>query len=261
MEIEIFQIDAFTSELFKGNPACVMPLDSWLPDELLLNIAKENNVSETAFFIKKNNGFNLRWFTPEIEMDLCGHATLASAFVIKNFLNFSKNEILFKTLSGTLKVICDKDLFTLDFPSRAPVEADLPKIISEAVSLPPLKTLKSRDYLLIYKNELEIKNITVNAHILNKLDLKTGGIIVSSRGDSADFVSRFFTPRSSILEDPVTGSAHCSLIPYWSKVLNKNKMRALQLSKRKGELICVEYGDRVLISGQAKIYLKGSIWI
>ena len=261
MEIEIFQIDAFTSELFKGNPACVMPLDSWLPDELLLNIAKENNVSETAFFIKKNNGFNLRWFTPEIEMDLCGHATLASAFVIKNFLNYSKNEILFKTLSGTLKVICDKDLFTLDFPSRAPVEADLPKIISEAVSLPPLKTLKSRDYLLIYKNELEIKNITVNAHILNKLDLKTGGIIVSSRGDSADFVSRFFTPRSSILEDPVTGSAHCSLIPYWSKVLNKNKMRAFQLSKRKGELICVEYGDRVLISGQAKIYSKGSIWI
>ena len=261
MKLPIYQVDAFTNKVFGGNPACVVPLKKWVKDEILINIAQENAVPETAFFIEIENGFHLRWFTPEIEMDLCGHATLASAFVIKNFLNFSKNEILFKTLSGTLKVICDKNLFTLDFPSRAPVEADLPKIISEAVSLPPLKTLKSRDYLLIYKNELEIKNITVNANILNKLDLKTGGIIVSSKGDSADFVSRFFTPRSSILEDPVTGSAHCSLIPYWSKVLNKNKMRALQLSKRKGELICVEYGDRVLISGQAKIYSKGSIWI
>ena len=261
MELSIYQVDAFTNKVFGGNPACVIPLKNWIKDEILIKIAQENAVSETAFFIEKENEFHLRWFTPDIEMDLCGHATLATAFVIKKFLNYSKNEINFKTLSGNLKVTSSDDLFTLDFPSRDPVEVELPEIIKKAVSIYPSKTFKSRDYLLIYNNQSEIENITVDPQILNQLDLKTGGIIVTAKGNSSDFVSRFFTPRSSILEDPVTGSAHCSLIPYWSRVLNKNKMKAFQLSKRKGELFCVDKGERVLIKGNAKIYSTGSIWI
>ena len=261
MELSIYQVDAFTNKVFGGNPACVIPLKNWIKDEILIKIAQENAVSETAFFIEKENEFHLRWFTPDIEMDLCGHATLATAFVIKKFLNYSKNEINFKTLSGNLKVTSCDDLFTLDFPSRDPVEVELPEIIKKAVNIPPARTYKSRDYVLIYDNQSEIENINVDPQILNQLDLKTGGIIVTAKGDNSDFVSRFFTPRSSILEDPVTGSAHCSLIPYWSKVLNINEMKACQLSKRKGELLCVDKGERVLITGNAKIYSKGSIWI
>ena len=261
MDLDIFHIDAFISDSFKGNTACVIQLDNWLSNEDLLNISKRNSVPETAFFVDTETGFHLRWFTPEIEMDLCGHATLASAFIIKEYLNYSKKEINFKTLSGTLKVTSKDSLYTLDFPSRDPVEANLPGIISKAVSIPPVKTFKSRDYVLVYNNQTDIENIVVDPQILNQIDLKTGGIIVTSKGDFADFVSRFFTPRSSVLEDPVTGSAHCSLIPYWSKVLNKNKMKAFQLSKRKGELFCVNKGERVLITGNAKIYSRGIIWI
>lgn len=261
MQLSIYQVDAFTDSVFGGNPACVIPLKKWLKSETLLKIAQENSVPETAFFVETEIGFHLRWFTPEIEMDLCGHATLASAFIIKEYLNYSKKEINFKTLSGNLKVTSKDSLYTLDFPSRDPVEVNLPVIISKAVSIPPVKTFKFRDYVLIYNNQTDIENIVVNPQILNQIDLKTGGIIVTSKGDSVDFVSRFFTPRSSVLEDPVTGSAHCSLIPYWSKVLNKNKMKAFQLSKRKGELFCVNKGDRVLISGNAKIYSRGIIWI
>jgi len=217
MKLSIYQVDAFTDKVFGGNPACVIPLENWIEDDILIKIAQENAVPETAFFVETENGFHLRWFTPECEMDLCGHATLATAFVIKNFLSYSKNKIKFKTLSGNLKVTSNRDFFTLDFPSRNPVEADLPEIIKKALSIPPIQTFKSRDYVLIYNNQSDIENITVDDQILNQLDLKTGGIIVTSKGVTSDFVSRFFTPRSSILEDPVTGSAHCSLIPYWSK--------------------------------------------
>jgi PhzF family phenazine biosynthesis protein len=261
MKLSIYQVDAFTNKVFGGNPACVIPLSKWIEDDVLIKIAQENAVPETAFFIELENEFHLRWFTPEIEMDLCGHATLAAAFVIKNFLNYSQNEIKFKTLSGDLKVTISDNFFTLDFPSRDPSEVELPEIIKKAVSIIPVQTLKSRDYLLIYNNQSDIENISVDTQVLNQLNLKTGGIIVSSKGDHTDFVSRFFTPRSSILEDPVTGSAHCSLIPYWSKVLNKNEMKAFQLSKRKGELFCINRGKRVLIRGNAKIYSVGSIWI
>tara|TARA_B100000767_G_C19773511_1_gene541337 strand:- start:4203 stop:4988 length:786 start_codon:yes stop_codon:yes gene_type:complete len=261
MELSIYQVDAFTNKVFGGNPACIIPLEKWIEDETLIKIAHENAVPETAFFVETDNGFHLRWFTPEIEMDLCGHATLAAAFVINKYLNYSKNEINFKTLSGDLKVTSCGGLFTLDFPSRDPVETELPEILKKAVSISPIQTLKSRDYVLIYDNQSDIENITVDSQILNQLDLKTGGVIVTSRGNVADFVSRFFTPKSSILEDPVTGSAHCSLIPYWSKVLNKKEMKAFQLSKRKGELFCINKGERVLIKGNAKIYSAGSIWI
>jgi len=261
MKLPIYQIDAFTNKVFGGNPACVVPLENWIEDDILIKIAQENAVPETAFFVETENGFHLRWFTSEIEMDLCGHATLATAFVIKNFLSYSINEINFKTLSGNLKVTSSGNFFTLDFPSRNPVESDLPETIKNALSISPTQVFKSRDYVLIYNNQSDIEKITVDPHILNQLDLKTGGIIVTSRGVESDFVSRFFTPRSRILEDPVTGSAHCSLIPYWSKILNKNEMKAIQLSNRKGELLCVNNDDRVLITGKAKIYSKGNIWI
>ena len=261
MKLPIYQVDSFTNKVFGGNPACVVPLKKWIDDEVLIKIAGENAVPETAFFVKSKNFFHLRWFTPEIEMDLCGHATLATAFIIRNFFDYHKDEVIFKTLSGELKVTFNDKLLTLDFPSRPPVKSDLPDIIKNAINIKPIKTLKSRDYVLVYKNENDIKNITVDAQILNQMDLKTGGIIVTAIGESVDFVSRFFTPRSSILEDPVTGSAHCSLIPYWSKILKKNKMKAFQLSKRKGELFCTNKVDRVLISGNAKIYSTGSIWI
>ena len=261
MKLGLYQIDAFTNKVFKGNPACVVPLEYWLDDKILLNIAKENAVAETAFFVIKENSIHLRWFTPDIEMDLCGHATLAAAYVIKNYLKYDNNDINFKTLSGNLKVNFDENIYTLDFPSRKPIETELPDTIKDVFSIKPIKTFKSRDYVLVYKSESEIKNITLKQNLLNKIDIGTGGIIVTSTGSKSDFVSRYFTPNSSIIEDPVTGSAHCSLIPYWSEVLNKKKMIAIQLSKRRGELICEDKNERVLIGGKAKIYLKGRIWI
>ena len=261
MNLPIYQVDAFTDKIFRGNPACVIPLQNWIEDEKLLKISQENSVPETAFFVKTLDGFHLRWFTPEIEMDLCGHATLAAAYVIKNYLKYDNNEINFKTLSGNLKVNFDENIYTLDFPSRKPIETELPDTIKDVFSIKPIKTLKSRDYVLVYKSESEIKNITLKQNLLNKIDIGTGGIIVTSKGNKSDFVSRYFTPNSSIIEDPVTGSAHCSLIPYWREVLNKKKMIAIQLSKRRGELICEDKNERVLIGGKAKIYLKGRIWI
>tara|TARA_B100001057_G_scaffold926_1_gene896 strand:+ start:27815 stop:28639 length:825 start_codon:yes stop_codon:yes gene_type:complete len=261
MKLSIYQVDAFTNKVFSGNPACVVPLKSWIDDFKLLQIARENAVPETAFFVKTNNGFHLRWFTPEIEMDLCGHATLATAFVIINYLNYEEKEINFSTLSGKLKVKYDSQFYTLDFPSRVPVKIDLPEILKNTFSIKPIETLKARDYLLVYENELQIQNITFKINLLNKIDIGTGGVIITSKGEKSDFVSRYFTPNSSIIEDPVTGSAHCSLIPYWSKKLNKKKMMAIQLSQRKGELTCEDKNERVLISGKAIIYSIGNIWI
>jgi len=261
MKLSIYQIDAFTEEVFGGNPACVVPLKNWLEDKILLKIAQENAVPETAFFVKKKNFYHLRWFTPEIEMDLCGHATLASSYVIKNYLDVSVNEIHYKTLSGKLKVLIENDLFTLDFPSREPKKVELPIFLKKSLNILPTKTLKSRDYLLVYNNQNEIENISINTEFFNQINLSPGGVIVTSIGERSDFVSRFFTPQTSILEDPVTGSAHCSLIPYWSKIFKKNKMTAIQLSKRKGKLYCFNKKERVLISGKAKTYFIGNIWI
>ena len=261
MKLSIYQVDAFTNKVFSGNPACVVPLKSWIDDLKLLQIARENAVPETAFFVKTNNGFHLRWFTPEIEMDLCGHATLATAFVIINYMNYKEKEINFSTLSGKLKVKYDSQFYTLDFPSRVPVKIDLPEILKNTFSIKPIETLKARDYLLVYENESHIQNITFKVNLLNKIDIGTGGVIITSKGEKSDFVSRYFTPNSSIIEDPVTGSAHCSLIPYWSKKLNKKKMMAIQLSERKGELACEDKNERVLISGKAIIYSIGNIWI
>jgi PhzF family phenazine biosynthesis protein len=261
MKYNLYQIDAFTDTIFGGNPAVVVPLDHWLSDDVLLKIAKENAVAETAFFVDKGDTFHLRWFTPEIEMDLCGHATLASAHCLATILNYPKNEIVFESLSGNLLVNVEDGLYKLNFPARMPVEADLPLIISNSLNIQPKEILKSRDYVLVYDSETDIRNIKINQQSFDQINLAPGGVIVTAKGDNCDFVSRFFTPQTSILEDPVTGSAHCSLIPFWSKRLDKKVLYAQQLSERMGKLYCEDQGDRVIISGQAKTYSIGHFWI
>ncbi len=261
MKLELYQIDAFTDKLFGGNPACVVPLKEWLSDELLLKITQENAVAETAFFVDNGDKIHLRWFTPELEMDLCGHATLATAHALKTICNYAANKIVFTTLSGDLIVAIDKDLYTLDFPSRKPIATTLPQILKNSLSIQPKEVLKSRDFVLVYENEEDIRNIRIDRQVFDQLYLETGGVIITSKGENCDFVSRFFTPQSSILEDPVTGSAHCSLIPYWSEKLNKQEMFAMQLSDRIGKLFCVDNLDRVLISGNAKTYSVGCFWL
>ena len=261
MDYIIYQVDAFTDKLFSGNPACVVPLKKWLDDYILLNIAKENAVPETAFFVKNDKNIHLRWFTPDIEMDLCGHATLATAHVIKKHLNDPNNILNFKTLSGEVNVEISKDKYFLDFPSRIPVETDLPINLEQSVNIKPKEVLKSRDFVLVYDKEEDIRNIIIDRNCFDKIDLGTGGVIVTAPGENVDFVSRFFTPRATLLEDPVTGSAHCSLIPFWSSFFKKNKMKALQLSKRGGKLYCENKSDRVLIGGNARTFLKGKFQI
>jgi len=260
MKLELYQIDAFTDTTFGGNPACVVPLNHWLPDDTLLKITKENAVAETAFFVDKGDKIHLRWFTPEIEMDLCGHATLATAHCLKSILNYPNDKIIFETLSGDLSVLVENDLYYLDFPSRMPIVSELPEIIRESLNIQPKEVLKSRDYLLVYNNEQEIENIKVDMKIFDQINLDPGGVIVTAKGESCDFVSRFFTPQASILEDPVTGSAHCSLIPFWSLRLGKKELNAMQISDRVGRLKCQNKKERVIICGKAKTYSIGNLW-
>ena len=257
--LQIFQIDAFTSEIFKGNPACVMPLDNWLPDDTLLKIAKENNVSETAYFIKKEDHFYLRWFTPEIEMDLCGHATLATAYCLRNHLNYKKDSVKFDSMSGELVVKFNADYMQMDFPHRKPVKSDLPQNILDSLSIKPIEILKSRDYVLVYDNEDQIKNIKIDKELFDKKNIDPGGVVITSIGTKSDFVSRYFVPQCSFFEDPVTGSTHCSLVPYWSEKLNKKKLKSIQLSERGGEMICEDVLNRVLINGKAVTYSEGHV--
>ena len=257
--LQIFQIDAFTSEIFKGNPACVMPLDNWLPYDTLLKIAKENNVSETAFFIKKEDHFYLRWFTPEIEMDLCGHATLATAYCLRNHLNYKKDSVKFDSMSGELVVKFNADYMQMDFPHRKPVKSDLPQNILDSLSIKPIEILKSRDYVLIYDNEDQIKNIKIDKELFDRKNIDPGGVVITSIGTKSDFVSRYFVPQCSFFEDPVTGSTHCSLVPYWSEKLNKKKLKSIQLSERGGEMICEDVLNRVLINGKAVTYSEGHV--
>ena len=260
MKLELYQIDAFTDKTFGGNPACVVPLTHWLADDILLKITKENAVAETAFFVDKGDKIHLRWFTPDIEMDLCGHATLATAHCLKSILKYPKDKILFETLSGDLTVLVEDDLYHLDFPSRMPVVSQLPETISKALNIPPKEVYKARDYLLVYDTQKEIEEIKINRYMFDKININPGGVIVTAKGENCDFVSRFFTPQASILEDPVTGSAHCSLTPFWSSRLKKNQLNALQISDRGGTLQCQNKKDRVLISGKAKTYSIGTLW-
>ena len=261
MKLRIFQIDAFTDSVFSGNPACVVPLKQWLPKKTMLNIAKENAVSETAFFIQNSDYFKLKWFTPEIEMDLCGHATLATAHAIHSILKLEKKEILFKTKSGNLSVKIKNGFYSMDLPSRMPNPAKLPSNIQKSLNYIPNEVFKARDYLLVYDSEQKVKNIEINRQFFDKCNLNTGGVIITSKSKKCDFVSRFFTPKASIFEDPVTGSAHCSLTPFWAERLNKQILDARQISSRGGKLKCENKGERVVVSGKAKTYSEGFICI
>ena len=256
----IYKVDAFTNNLFGGNPAAVCPLKEWLSDDIMQKLATENNLSETAFFVKEGEDFHIRWFTPEYEIDLCGHATLASAFVIFNYLDYSYGTIRFHCKSGLLEVNNLGEMIELNFPSRMPETIDAPENLLNGISLHPTHMLKSRDYFLVYDNEELVKAFVPDFNYLNRLE-DCIGIIVTSKGNEADFVSRFFVPNSVIGEDPVTGSAHCSLIPYWAKELGKTTLTAQQLSARKGELVCHYKGDRVTMAGKAVLYLKGEYYL
>tara|TARA_B100001057_G_scaffold349948_1_gene351433 strand:- start:9579 stop:10409 length:831 start_codon:yes stop_codon:yes gene_type:complete len=260
MKIPIYQVDAFTSKIFKGNPAAVCPLNEWLPDHIMQEIAKENNLSETAFFVNKKNPFNIRWFTPVSELDLAGHPTLATAHVIIKELNFKINEIIFKTKIGdTLTVTKNKNQLIMNFPSRPPKIYDNISLVSEALGKKPITLLRHRDAVAIFESEDDIKSISPNMEKLKKLDCPA--VIVTAPGKKADFVSRNFAPKLGIPEDPVTGSAHCELIPYWSKTLNKKKLLAFQISDRGGILYCTHNEDRVTIGGEAVTFLRGEIEI
>lgn len=257
MQIPIFQVDAFTSRLFAGNPAAVCPLESWLPDEKLQSIAAENNLSETAFFIPEGDGYRIRWFTPSVEVDLCGHATLASAFVIFEGIGFKGNEVRFQSKSGELLVRRDGDRLALDFPARPAEHCQVHPRLIDALGTVPLQVLASRDYLVIYESEEQVRTLQPAMDLLAAID--RFAVIVTAPGKEVDFVSRFFAPAQGVPEDPVTGSAHCTLIPYWSRRLGKKDLHALQVSARGGELWCRYDGDRVHIGGSCVLYLDGKI--
>tara|TARA_E500000331_G_scaffold317403_1_gene328768 strand:+ start:395 stop:1177 length:783 start_codon:yes stop_codon:yes gene_type:complete len=260
MKIPIYQVDAFTSQLFKGNPAAVCPLTKWIPENIMQEIAKENNLSETAFFINKNNTFDIRWFTPVAELDLAGHPTLATAHVIIKELNLRLDKIIFKTKIGdTLTVTLNDNLFIMNFPSRPPELENNLELVAEALGKKPKSLLRHRDALAVFNNEEDIKSISPDMEKLKKLDYPA--VIVTAPGDKVDFVSRNFAPKLGIPEDPVTGSAHCELIPYWSKILNKKQLFAHQVSERGGKLYCTLNEDRVTIGGEAITFLKGEIEI
>ena len=260
MKQKIYQIDAFTKTLFGGNPAAVCILDFWLSAEVMQSIAAENNLAETAFAVKAKNHYELRWFTPELEVDLCGHATLATAFVIFKYYDFKENTLRFIShRSGELLVYKNEDgSMTMDFPTDEIINLKPNEKINLAIGKDPIETYKGKtDYLLIYEFEETIAAITPNFHLLNELDCR--GVIVSARGNEVDFVSRFFAPQCGIPEDPVTGSAHTTLTPYWSKKLKKKTLLAKQLSERGGELQCEDLGHRIKITGYAICYLIGEI--
>jgi len=261
MTQKIYQIDAFTDTIFSGNPAAVCPLDNWLSDDILQKIAAENNLAETAFYVKENNPYHIRWFTPTVEVDLCGHATLAAAFVLFNHENHADNIIEFYSpRSGELTVSKNGNLLTLNFPVDTIEEVEISETLNNCFNIKPTVALKGKtDYLLLFKNEDEIKNLIPNLNMISQLNAR--GVIVSAQGNNVDFVSRFFAPQAGINEDPVTGSAHTSLTPYWCKQLGKTELTAIQLSERKGYLQCKLLNDRVEMSGQAKLYLIGEIFL
>ncbi len=263
MKLNLYQIDAFTDKPFSGNPAAVIPLEKWLDEKLMQQIAMENNLSETVFFVPSSNkaaDFEIRWFTPEVEINLCGHATLASAYVLFTILNFKKPEIRFSSLSGILKVTRENDLICMDFPSWKPERLDIyPDELSFILDHAEIVGVyKHRDILVELMNEEEVKNCTPDFSLMKKHIDK---MIITAPGKKVDFVSRFFAPGAGIDEDPVTGSAHSQLIPFWAEKLSKNDLHALQLSKRGGELWCEQKGDRVIMKGKAVYYMKGEITI
>ena len=259
MNIPIYQVDAFTSQVFSGNPAAVCPLDSWIDDKLMQSIAAENNLSETAFLVESGDGFDLRWFTPVTEVALCGHATLASAFVLFTCRGWSRETVKFQTRkSGRLKVTRRGDLLEMDFPSRPPHAAEAPPGLEDALGVASTDVFASEeDLLVVLEDEEAVRVVQPDFGALGRIESR--GVIITARGERSDFVSRFFAPRFGVDEDPVTGSAHCVLTPYWASLLGKNDLHAIQVSRRGGELFCKHAGERVTISGRAVLYLEGTI--
>lgn len=260
MIIPIYQADAFTDKLFGGNPAAVCPLEEWLPDTTMQNIAMENNLAETAFIVKENGQYHIRWFTPTVEVALCGHATLAAAHVYMNHLGYKEPQIVFSSKSGLLKVTQESDKkLTLDFPADRYKKAEvIPPAVTEGLKVVVSELYKGTfDYMAVVADQKTVEELTPDFTTIATLPSR--GIIVTAKGDASDFVSRGFFPQSGINEDPVTGSAHTLLVPYWSAQLHKQHMTAIQLSARKGYLECQLAGDRVLMSGYAVTYLQGTI--
>jgi PhzF family phenazine biosynthesis protein len=254
MQIEFFHVDAFTDQVFKGNPAGVCLLDTWLPSDLMQKIAFEINLSETAFVVSEGSHFGIRWFTPEIEVDLCGHATLASAHVLFRHKGFKGSSIEFHSNTERLNVEHIKDILVLDFPARPPRTCPVPAVLIQALKHDPIEVLSARDYLVVFQHEDIVRKLKPDMALLNRLDK---AVIATAGGKEVDFVSRFFAPTYGIPEDPVTGSSHCTLIPYWSKQLSKSSLVALQVSRRSGRLYCQNQGERVKIGGNAVTCLQG----
>jgi PhzF family phenazine biosynthesis protein len=250
-----FKVDAFARQVFAGNPAGVVPLEDWLPDAVMQAIGAENNLSETAFLVPRGEAWELRWFTPTREVDLCGHATLASAHVLFVHLGVTSPSVTFRTRSGDLHVRRAKDAYTMDFPCRTPVPVPTPAALEEGIGGSPLEVLVADDYLAVLADEAAVRAVEPDHIALMKLDRR--GVIVTAPGDQADFVSRFFAPNYGVPEDPVTGSAHCSLMPYWSRRLGRDVLEARQVSKRGGELTCRLAGDRVELTGAAVTFMEG----
>jgi predicted PhzF superfamily epimerase YddE/YHI9 len=261
MKIPLYVIDAFTRQVFGGNPAAVCPLEDWLGDAEMQSIARENNLSETAFFVRHGDRYELRWFTPTVEVDLCGHATLASGYVVFNYLERERDAVSFETRrSGTLTVSREGEQLALDFPARRAAPCRAPAELIAGLGARPRDVLLARDYLAVYATEAEVRGLQPDFRLLAKLDCL--GIIVTAEGrGETDFVSRFFAPGAGIDEDPVTGSAHCTLIPYWAEKLGKQKLHALQVSERGGELFCEDRGERVRMAGHAVRYSEGFLYL
>ncbi|PCJ43997.1 MAG: isomerase [Moraxellaceae bacterium] len=257
MKTPIYQVDAFADRLFSGNPAAICPIDQWLDDNRMQAIAEENNLSETAFIVAVDDGYQIRWFTPTCEVDLCGHATLAAAHVVFEFLGETSNSVCFHSNSGKLFVNKEADRLTLNFPTSSYTAIQTPQTLIHGLGKVPIATYYADDYLAIFQSEEDIRALTPDFSILQQLDRR--GVIVTAPGNEVDFVSRFFAPNAGINEDPVTGSAHCLLTPYWANQLGKTVLHAKQLSKRGGDLTCQLNEGRVLISGRAITYLTGEI--
>lgn len=258
MTIPYYEVLAFTDRLFAGNPAGVCILEEWLPDPLLQKIAAENNLAETAFFIDRGSFFDIRWMTPTVEMDLCGHATIGSAHVIFQHLGRPGDNITFQSPSaGELRVDRSENRLVLDFPSRPAESCETPAKLAEGLRAQPREVFRGRDYLAVFQSEAEVAAIAPAFEIVAELD--ANGVVVTAPGSDCDFVSRYFAPRVGVPEDPVTGSVHCALIPYWSKRLGKTKLHARQLSSRGGELFCQDRGTRVGIGGTAVTYIAGTL--
>ncbi len=255
MELTLFQVDAFAENLFEGNPAAICPLDEWLPDTLLQQIAEENNLSETAYFVQQGSRYHLRWVTPEAEVDLCGHATLAAAHVLFTHLAYAGETIEFETRSGVLLVAKDGRQYRMSFPASKPEPVDTPALLLKALGLESATVLAAFDYMVVVENQQQVEQIAPDFNLLQQLDLR--GVVVTAPGDEVDFVSRCFYPKFQIDEDPVTGSAHCETAPYWAQRLGKTALIAKQLSRRTGRVGCEVQEGRVMLSGSAVDFMRG----